>query len=165
MQMLQVSKIQTLTKIEMGCWQMLCACLWLSVRARVLLAHDPLSSLAYPIITHTPLVASNLLLGNCQQAFVNNIILAPPAHFHSPQMAKHSFHIWILLYSVGLYRVTNSLSYMPLVKPTFYGLSHHQYHMQPVGTLRLRVHLMDGWMHIVKWFHQSHHGDTPQGMW
>ena len=26
----------------------------------VLLAHDPLSSLAYPMISHTPLVASNL---------------------------------------------------------------------------------------------------------
>ena len=30
--------------------------------ATILLAHDPLSSLAYPMITHTPLVAGNFLI-------------------------------------------------------------------------------------------------------
>ena len=36
--------------------------MWLNAQGLVtsLLAHNPLSSLAYPMITHTPLVASNL---------------------------------------------------------------------------------------------------------
>ena len=40
----------------------------------ILLAHDDLSSSAYPMVTHTPAVADNLpikskLLGNCQQMY------------------------------------------------------------------------------------------------
>ena len=49
-----------------------------------LLAHDPLSSLAYPMITHTPLVASNFpikqLLGDGQQNQIQSKHVGCHAH-------------------------------------------------------------------------------------
>ena len=44
------------------------------LQLHILVSHDPLSSLAYPTITHTPPVAGNLptkILGNGQQIHVH----------------------------------------------------------------------------------------------
>ena len=72
----------------------------------MLLAYDPFLSLAYPMIAHTPPVASNLpiklwLLGNCQQIHTvyNVTVYIYTVH------AQNNYPYRTTIHAIGVYQV------------------------------------------------------------
>ena len=100
-----------------------CACMHVCVMyATILLAHDPLSSLAYSMISHTPPVAGNLLwlLGNGQQMYIHTsrcLLNCVHIYYMANQFVVNQLHgqpviQWLLMLYGSTRNVSNSIGYI-----------------------------------------------------